>query len=248
MMWDLCMSDNTKGIILAAGRGKRMENLTKYYTKALLSLHGKTLIEWQMDAMRAEGIQEIAVITGYCQELFTYPVVYFHNQQWETTNMVSTMLCAESWMCQYNCIVSYSDIVYTPSVIKVLKNTLGDIVITYDVNWKKLWEMRFDDPLSDAEIFQYTGDTLVDIGGKASHHSQIRGQYMGLLKFTPIGFSKFHNVIKNCSSIEMKKKDMTSVLKLLLNYGHKIIVAPIDTAWCEIDNEKDYLICKRLFS
>ena len=36
---------------------------------------------------------------------------------------------------------------------QLIKMTSGDIVITYDPNWLSLWEMRFEDPLIDAENF-----------------------------------------------------------------------------------------------
>ena len=84
-------------------------------------------------------------------------------------------------------ITSYSDIVYSVDTITKLIN-FSDIVITYDPNW--LWQMRFNNPLSDAENFRLDGDRLIEIGLKASSIEEIEGQYMGLLKFTPAGWLK----------------------------------------------------------
>ena len=52
-------------IILAAGRGSRMKNLTSDKPKCLVQLNGKTLIQWQLDALNQAGISNIAVVTGY---------------------------------------------------------------------------------------------------------------------------------------------------------------------------------------
>ena len=58
-----------KAIILAAGRGSRMKNMTDERPKCLVELGGKPLLEYQLTALRQAGINEIAVVTGYRREL-----------------------------------------------------------------------------------------------------------------------------------------------------------------------------------
>src|SRR6185503_13206340 len=53
-----------RAIILAAGRGSRMGQLTAEIPKCLVQLGGKPLLEWQTGALRAAGIDRIAVVTG----------------------------------------------------------------------------------------------------------------------------------------------------------------------------------------
>jgi choline kinase len=54
-----------KVLILGAGQGKRLLPLTEDVPKALLDIHGRTLLERQIDAFVACGIREFVVITGY---------------------------------------------------------------------------------------------------------------------------------------------------------------------------------------
>ena len=61
-----------KAIILAAGRGSRMKHLTDEKPKCLAKLGGKLLIEWQLEALSAAGINEIAIVTGYKKELLSH--------------------------------------------------------------------------------------------------------------------------------------------------------------------------------
>ena len=52
-------------IILAAGQGKRLLPLTAEIPKALLDIHGRSLIGRQIDAFAARGLKDFVVVTGY---------------------------------------------------------------------------------------------------------------------------------------------------------------------------------------
>jgi len=58
-----------KAIILAAGRGKRMDNLTHDINKCRIILHGKPLIEYSLDNIATiDIINEIVIVVGYQAE------------------------------------------------------------------------------------------------------------------------------------------------------------------------------------
>ena len=54
-----------EAIILSAGRGRRMGNLTKKKPKCLLKLQNKTLIEILISKLRLNKIKDILIVTGY---------------------------------------------------------------------------------------------------------------------------------------------------------------------------------------
>ena len=54
-----------KGLILAAGRGSRLHELTELRPKCLLQINGRPLIEWQLSALRKSGVSPIGIVTGY---------------------------------------------------------------------------------------------------------------------------------------------------------------------------------------
>ena len=229
-----------RAIILAAGRGKRLGDLTEECPKGLIRLNGKPLIEWQFEALQGAGIKEVGIVVGHMSEKFTYPqVTYFKNEEWSKTNMVSSLLCARSWLEADTCIVSYSDIVYPEETVSKLMNVEGDITITYNTKWRSLWEERFKDPLSDAETFKINDHgLLVDIGNKTNDISSIQGQYMGLLKFTKTGWKAINGFLQK-SKLLTDKIDMTSLLQSLLKNGIQINTVPIYGKWHEIDTLRD---------
>ncbi len=58
----------TRAIILSAGQGSRLLPLTQDLPKCLIDFSGKTLIEWQIASLAANGIDDIAVVTGFRTE------------------------------------------------------------------------------------------------------------------------------------------------------------------------------------
>lgn len=233
-----------KAIILAAGRGSRMLHLTNDHPKCLVNFRGKTLLDWQLDALRDAGISDIAIVTGYKRELLlNRGLIEFHNQQWSETNMVASLATAHEWLANEPCLVSYSDIFYQSSAITSLINCQGNIAITYDRNWKKLWERRFVDILSDAETFRlHTDNTLAEIGKKPTTIDEIQGQYMGLLRFTPAGWREFEYIRSTLTLTERNKIHMTGMLQKIIENDHiSISVIPYQQQWGEIDTESDLL-------
>lgn len=230
-----------KAIILAAGRGSRLGSLTDDRPKCLTPLVGKTLLDRQIDALNKAGISAVGVVRGYKGEhLERADLFSFENYRWAETNMVMSLACAAQWLESDQCVVSYSDIAYHPNHVSDLVATSGDIVITYDLDWRVLWEIRFEDPLSDAETFDVdSAGLLLDIGKRPESFDQIKGQYMGLLKLTPNGWAAIEQSLKELGEDQRDKLDMTGLLNLLLHRGMTVNTVPIRGQWLEVDSESD---------
>ena len=109
-----------KAVILAAGRGSRMRELTNEQPKCLIKFRGKPLIEWQLAAIRGAGITDISIVTGYKKELISkYKLYEFHNMRWFETNMVASLACAKKWLQIEPCLISYSDILFNSKIINI---------------------------------------------------------------------------------------------------------------------------------
>lgn len=231
-----------KAIILAAGRGSRMKSLTDERPKCLVELRGKPLLEWQLESLRAAGISDIAVVTGYKRELLAERgLSEFHNPRWAETNMVSSLACAESWLQGEPCIVSYSDIFYSPVAVQSLINSEAALAVTYDPDWLQLWTERFGDPLLDAETFRLTAaHTLAEIGNKPQSVDDVQGQYMGLLRFTPEGWAEVVRLRAELSPQQRDSMHMTNTLQRVIDAGRVPIEAVAYTGeWGEVDSSED---------
>ena len=232
----------TKAIILAAGRGSRMKEMTVAKPKCLTLLHSRPLLEYQLAALKEAGITDIAVVTGYMREaLLSYDLVEFHNPRWAETNMVSSLCCAREWLVNEECIISYSDIFYKADAVVALLSNKDDISLTYDPNWLNLWRQRFIDPLSDAESLKLDDEHyLTEIGNKTTDASLIQGQYMGLLKFSPVGWKQVEQYRENIPAEMQDNMHMTGTLNAMIQKNHiKIRALPYEGAWGEVDSPED---------
>jgi len=230
-----------RAVILAAGRGSRMGPLGDDRPKCLVELHGHALLEYQVAALRAAGVSEIGVVRGYRAERIDRPdLAYFHNELWAQTNMVLSLATAATWLSAGPVVVSYADIFYRSAVVQSLAAAPGQLVISYDRQWRRLWSRRFADPLADAETFRVDGDgRLREIGGKTTRIEDIQGQYMGLLKFTPGAWQSVEAVLSTLDEATRNRLDMTGLLRRLLAADFPIQTVASDNQWGEIDNPED---------
>jgi len=226
------------GIILAAGRGSRMGERTRDLPKCMATLDGRTLLDWQLSALRAGGVRDVTVVRGYRAETLQGDFQTLANPRWESTNMVRTLQCADGLLSGGPCLVSYSDIVYHPDHVRRLSECPGEIAITFDRLWNDLWSMRFADPLSDAETFRESDGRLLEIGGKTTDPADVQGQYMGLLLFRPAGWARARALLDALGDAA-DRLDMTGLLRRLLADGAPIATVPVEGRWCEADNQDD---------
>jgi len=230
------------GLILAAGRGSRMGKLTEKSHKCLTVLNNRTLLDWQLLALRKAGIKVITVVRGYRSEMLQGNFNTAENPRWSETNMVSSFFCVPEF--KTDTIVSYSDIVYSYKHIRDLMKAEGDIVITADNKWFNLWSTRFENPLEDAETFKTSGDVLTEIGKKNNKMENIESQYMGLLKFSSKGWNIAFQLFNSLEKEVQDNLDMTSFLSMLIKQT-EVKVIFVEGKWCEVDCYNDVQVYEK---
>ena len=244
------MQKKINGIILAAGRGRRLKNFNK--PKSLIIKKNKYLIEHIIENFKQNKIYNITIVTGYKSNeikkvLRKYKVKFIFNKKWKNTNMFYSLLQADKLLSKNFSIVSYADIFYKSSAIKMLNKDRNDISLTSFKNWKKLWQRRFSNPLSDLESFKVnTKNYIKEIGQKPKNYKDINGQYMGVFALTPIGWKKIKNLTFNCG-LNLKKISLTEILNKIIKSNVKVKAVNYTNEFFEIDYKKDLkMITKNL--
>ncbi len=229
-----------RALILAAGRGHRLRPLTDDRPKCLVWLAGQSLIDWQLEALRAAGFEEIAIVVGYRGNVIRgRGLTYFENPAWASSSMVASLRCARDWLASEPCVVSYGDIVYHPEIVERLAASPYDLAIAYDVLWRPLWEARFERPEDDAESLRIEGGRVVEIGRRVHDLGMPAGQYLGLVKLSPAAWRRAETSLARLDAHALRAMETTSLLQHLLAEGVEVGGVPVEGRWCEVDCERD---------
>lgn len=112
-----------RAIIIAAGFGTRMVPLTFNTPKPLVRVHGERIIDSQIDACLAAGVDEIYIVRGYLAEqfdqlLYKYPMIKFlENPAYNDANNISSAMCAR-YMLQGAYVFEADILIRNPKLIK----------------------------------------------------------------------------------------------------------------------------------
>src|SRR5215212_2785144 len=110
-----------KGIILAAGKGSRLNGTIGDKPKCLLRVGGKTLVERQIDALHDAGIDDIVVIVG-CQAdhvrrlCGTKRISYIENTRFAQTNSLYSLWMARPLLYE-GFVVMNCDVLFHPQML-----------------------------------------------------------------------------------------------------------------------------------
>ena len=140
-------------------------------------------------------------------------------------------------------------------------NSVHDISVVVDKNWKDYWKVRFENPLDDAESLIFDNDGLIlDIGQKVKNIEEIQGQFIGLMKFQNDGIrdiKQFYEKTKKIAlggsnplnpNVPFEKSFMTDFLQGLIHDDHKLNAVPVENGWLEIDSINDYNLYNEKFN
>jgi len=237
-----------RAIILAAGQGTRLRPYTDERPKCLVELGGRALLDHQVDTLRAAGIDDICVATGYRSELIDakgLPTI--KNPRYETTNMVSSLMCAADILDgSQDVLAVYGDIVFEPRIIEAMRASSAPFATSIDLRWRRLWELRLEDPLSDAETLRLDADgNIEEIGGDPTSIDEIQGQYMGLIKFgaeaAPRIVAHYEGMKTDAAWTEsaIDNLSMTAFLQVLIDGGFALKAVTVEGGWLEVDSVDD---------
>lgn len=118
-----------QAIILAAGMGKRLKNLTAENTKCMIKVNGVTLIERMLRQLEKLHLSRIVIVVGYKGEnLISYidslniqtPVIFVNNPIYDKTNNIYSLFLAREYLCREDTILLESDLIFDDSVLATL--------------------------------------------------------------------------------------------------------------------------------
>ena len=118
-----------QAIILAAGMGRRLKELTQNNTKCMVKVNGVTLIERLLSQLEKYDLSRIVIVVGYeGQKLIDYiatlgvktPIQYVENPIYNKTNNIYSLALAKDYLCEQDTLLFESDLIFEDAVIDAI--------------------------------------------------------------------------------------------------------------------------------
>lgn len=245
----------TKAIIIAGGKGSRLNKYTENTPKCMLEFGEKSLLERQIETFNACGIEEIVVLKGHLSEKIKSKGITrsYVDPPW-VKNMVNALMASENELVDSKeTIISYGDIIFDKKTLKKVVDCKKDICVATDDGWKDYWSSRFGGHLEDLESLQIGKRGYIDeLGTPDCEVEDCHSRYVGLIKFSEKG-SKiltevYHENKKKywespdrwLNSKSFKEAYMTDMLQAIINKGYDIWPVRVKGGWLEFDTNEDY--------
>jgi len=240
-----------RAIIIAAGRGRRLMPTTADSPKCFAEVQGKRILDWVMEALKANGISDICFIGGYQIEKVkaAYPDFTFrHNADWENNNILASLMCAEDLM-DVPFISTYSDCLFTADVVKRVVANPADIALSVDIDWLKRYEHRSNHPPDDAEKVTTTNGLVARVH-RGIEVDSAYGEFTGVAKFSPQGASALRQHYHRCKAryagkpyreaATFEKAYLIHLLQDMIESGIEMAHADTPGNYIEIDTQQDF--------
>ncbi len=238
-------------IIIGAGRGARLKEMTDNQPKCYVEINGKRILDWILEAFDEAGMEAPVFVGGYLIEEIKrdYPqFTYCHNENWVNNNILASLFYAEEYM-ENGFICSYSDILFKGSVIRKALDHPGDILLTVDTNWRNRYEGRTEHPETDGEKLIAKGDRVIQVH-RDIDPEKASGEYTGVARFSAKGaqllIEHYHRIRKDFSGKPWREaKVFEKAYKILLfqemlEQGVEMHLVTTNGDYIEVDTQQDY--------
>ena len=248
-----------KAIILAAGVGSRLGDLTKELPKPLIDVNGKSIIERQISSFRKAGIDDIVLVIGHFAEKYLFKnVKYINGKKSFSHNILHSLIEAKSEMTD-DVIISYGDIIFEDSIIRTLLNSKNGIGLAIDLEWEKIYQNKRKKIVDKVCNVFIANNQITKIGYKENlgePGKKTVGEFIGLAKFSKktigdflkiyLELEKSHNG-KFHESPSVKEGIITDMLQEFINRNYVLNPIFISGKRCEIDTIDDLKNARTLF-
>ncbi len=222
-----------KAIVLAAGKGTRMKQLTKEKPKALVEFNGKPLLEWVLESLDKAGIQKAGIVIGNFGEKIierigprfgkmkiSYLVQSNSNGTAKAVESTKEYCNGESFLCMN------ADVIVGTALLKQLMKKTGFssvLAVKRVKNYERFGVVRVE------------GKLVKEIIEKPLHSVESELINIGVYKFTPTIFEAIAQTKKS----PRNEFELTDSIMLQINNGEKVGFIEWNGEWKDIGTIED---------
>ncbi len=222
----------TKAVLLAAGRGTRMRELTTDLPKPMLEVHGKPVLAHIVEGLQRAGVTDFLIIVGWRAEVvrdyfgegerFDARIAYATQIVQDGTGRVVEL--ARNFVGQTPFILSYGDILVDPANYQQLVRLADDVEAMVSVR-------RNEDVSKGGAVFVNERFELIDLREKPKPGEPTSPWYnAGIYSFRP-GIFDFTAKLQPS---ERGEYELTDAIRALALSGKKVQAFELSGAWADV--------------
>ena len=228
-----------KAVILAAGQGTRIRSVHGERPKCLIKVDNSTILDHQLDALTAVGINDVAIVVGYEKEQiinhvksrnrsYMQRIHLIENPAFAITNNIYSLWVALEWVRGDSFIVLNADVIFEADVLDIAVGTNAPISMIVDPLWR--------DETMKVIIH---GGRILQMSKRISRE-HFSGTYIGITIFSKAIQARFFQKMGTLISSGRVNDFFNVAVQELVDEGVHVGYTSTDRlAWAEIDDPMD---------
>ncbi len=240
----LSSGSSSSAIVLAASRGKGLDELTVDRPKAMIPVAGTPAIEKMLQSMRAEGVKDISIVRGYKPEaLAPEGANFFDNPDWEENGELGSLASARDAL-KGETVIAYGDVIFKRYILHLLLSADAPVTMVVDGSRSFLGSGRSVDrvkvsgpaPSTYDESENWLEAMAGDLPDEETH-----GEWIGMLRVRGEGAELLLGALDTVlARPDSSQLDLCSVLsELALREPRAVRVIYIQGGWIDINSLAD---------
>ena len=257
---------NTPVIIPAAGEDPSLSSILNGKPKSMFEVAGKTLLDWQISALKNNNLTNITVITGYKSgKMQAEGTIFQENKNYKKGSELHSLMEARGKMTK-GFIMLYSDILFEDHIMAEILTCREDIILVADntmqyyapeVNKTQDFVISKNKHQPTRRKISFACENIVSKIGSKLNPETATHEFIGLAKFTKTGAEQLLQTYEDCvknyhgkfqEADDISQFKFTDLIQEMIDRGYVANFLEIHKGWLEIHRVEDIDLANHFLS
>jgi dTDP-glucose pyrophosphorylase len=235
------MSKINKAVVLAAGRGTRMRELTADLPKPMIEVRGKPVVQHIVEGLRDAGIRQFLIVVGYRGDTVRnflgdgsrYDIAIQYTTQTVQDGTGRVVDLARDFVRDTPFVLSYGDILIDPTnykrVVSLPENAEAIITVTRGEDVSKGGAVYLDKQMELLDIREKVPPNEAAISSATSERA-VPFYNAGIYAFRP-------SIFEFTGKLDLSPRgeyELTDAIRALAQSGQKVKAVELTGEWCDV--------------